>query len=93
MTSENISPDVRISNWTLATGTRPGVRYVYPIVQPKEAGFSVGSTDTTLIPAPPTPARSWAGACFSESPQFLMVVRPPVNHDSRWTALSLPHRA
>jgi hypothetical protein len=27
----------------------------------------------------------------SESPQLLMVVDPPVNHGSRWTASSLPH--
>jgi len=32
-------------------------------------------------------------ASASESPQFLMVVDPPVNHGSRWTASSLPHRA
>jgi hypothetical protein len=32
-----------------------------------------------------------AGA--SESPPFLMVVDPSVNHSSRWTASSLPHRA
>jgi hypothetical protein len=29
MTNETITADVRISNWTLATGTRPGARDVY----------------------------------------------------------------
>jgi hypothetical protein len=29
MTSENNQSGVRISNWTLATGTRPGERHVY----------------------------------------------------------------
>ena len=29
MTSENNESSVRISNWTLATGTRPGERHVY----------------------------------------------------------------
>ena len=30
MTSESDTSDVRISNWTSATGTRPGERHVYP---------------------------------------------------------------
>ena len=30
MTSENDASEVRVSNWTLATGTRAGERYVYP---------------------------------------------------------------
>jgi hypothetical protein len=29
MTNEHNTTDVPISNWTLATGTRPGARYVY----------------------------------------------------------------
>jgi hypothetical protein len=29
MSDENISGDVPISNWTLATGTKPGARDVY----------------------------------------------------------------
>ena len=29
MTRENNESGVRISSWTLATGTRPGERYVY----------------------------------------------------------------
>ena len=29
MTNENTTADVRISNWTLATGTKPGMRHVY----------------------------------------------------------------
>ncbi len=29
MTNEENAADVRISNWTLATGTMPGARYVY----------------------------------------------------------------
>ena len=28
MTNEDNTADVRISNWTLATGTKPGARYV-----------------------------------------------------------------
>jgi len=30
MTTEDIASAVRISNWTLATGTVPGARHVYP---------------------------------------------------------------
>ena len=29
MTNEHNTTDVPISNWTLATGTKPGARYVY----------------------------------------------------------------
>ena len=29
MTHEDNTADVRISNWTLATGTKPGVRHLY----------------------------------------------------------------
>jgi hypothetical protein len=29
MTNEDATTDVRISNWTLATGTKPGARDVY----------------------------------------------------------------
>ena len=29
MTNENNAADVRVSNWTLATGTKPGAREVY----------------------------------------------------------------
>ena len=29
MTNEDNTTDVPISNWTLATGTKPGARYVY----------------------------------------------------------------
>jgi hypothetical protein len=29
MTNEHNTSNVRVSNWTLATGTRPGERYVY----------------------------------------------------------------
>ena len=29
MTNEDTTADVRISNWTLATGTKPGARDVY----------------------------------------------------------------
>ena len=29
MTNEDTTADVPISNWTLATGTKPGARYVY----------------------------------------------------------------
>ena len=29
MTNEDKTADVRISDWTLATGTKPGARYVY----------------------------------------------------------------
>jgi len=29
MTNEDNTADARISNWTLATGTKPGARYVY----------------------------------------------------------------
>jgi hypothetical protein len=29
MTNEDNTADVPISNWTLATGTKPGARYVY----------------------------------------------------------------
>ena len=29
MTNEDNTADVRISNWTLATGTKPGAREVY----------------------------------------------------------------
>jgi hypothetical protein len=29
MTNEDNAAAVRISNWTLATGTKPGARYVY----------------------------------------------------------------
>jgi hypothetical protein len=29
MTNEG-APEMRVSNWTLATGTRAGERYVYP---------------------------------------------------------------
>ena len=30
MDRENQASEVRVSNWTLATGTRPGERYVFP---------------------------------------------------------------
>jgi len=30
MTTEDNASAVRISNWTLATGTQPGARHVYP---------------------------------------------------------------
>ena len=30
MKNEDNTTDVRISNWTLATGTKPGARDVYP---------------------------------------------------------------
>jgi hypothetical protein len=29
MTNDDNDADVQISNWTLATGTKPGARYVY----------------------------------------------------------------
>ena len=29
MTNEDNTADVRVSNWTLATGTKPGAREVY----------------------------------------------------------------
>jgi hypothetical protein len=32
MTSQNNASDVPASNWTLATGTRPGERDVFPTV-------------------------------------------------------------
>jgi len=32
MTSHDNTSDVPLSNWTLATGTKPGERYVYPAV-------------------------------------------------------------
>ena len=32
MTGHEETSDVRLSNWTLATGTKPGERYVYPPV-------------------------------------------------------------
>jgi hypothetical protein len=32
MTSHDTTSDVRLSNWTLATGTKPGERHVYPPV-------------------------------------------------------------
>ena len=37
MSSENNTPDVAVSNWTLATGTRPGERHVYPTVPQSNA--------------------------------------------------------
>jgi hypothetical protein len=33
--SESNGSDVRVSNWTQATGTRPGERYVYSDAHPK----------------------------------------------------------
>lgn len=34
MTSHDNASDLRVSNWTLATGTKPGERHVYaPVVQ------------------------------------------------------------
>jgi hypothetical protein len=33
MASEHNASDVRVSNWTLATDTRPGERHVYPGVR------------------------------------------------------------
>jgi hypothetical protein len=33
MMNENAPSDVRVSNWTLATGTRAGERHVYPSVR------------------------------------------------------------
>jgi hypothetical protein len=33
MTTENDRSEVRVSNWTLATGTRAGERHVYPSVR------------------------------------------------------------
>jgi hypothetical protein len=29
MENDNLSTQIPVSNWTLATGTRPGERYVY----------------------------------------------------------------
>jgi hypothetical protein len=37
MTSENNASDVQVSNWTLATGTRPGERQVYQTVPQSHA--------------------------------------------------------
>ena len=43
MSSENNTPDAEVSNWTLATGTRPGERPAYPTVpQDKCAAFIGG---------------------------------------------------
>lgn len=36
MANENNRSNVRISNWTLATRTEPGRRYVYALIEPKE---------------------------------------------------------
>jgi hypothetical protein len=33
MEHENQPSEIRVSNWTLATGTRPGERHVVPNVQ------------------------------------------------------------
>jgi hypothetical protein len=32
MTTENTAPDIRVSNWTLATGTQPGKRAVRKVL-------------------------------------------------------------
>ena len=49
MTNEDNTTDVPISNWTLATGTKPGARYVYSLtnrstarhVEPKAVAAAV----------------------------------------------------
>lgn len=40
MTNPNAS-DVQMSNWSLATGTRPGERHVYPTVSQSTVRHSV----------------------------------------------------
>jgi hypothetical protein len=37
MAGENNTSDIQVSNWTLATGTRPGEREVYPTVPQSHA--------------------------------------------------------
>jgi hypothetical protein len=40
MTNEDKRPEEGVSNWTLATGTRPGERQVYPIMSQRTASGS-----------------------------------------------------
>ena len=40
MTNKDNASGDRISNWTLATGTKPGERYVYPITTQRNSPTS-----------------------------------------------------
>ena len=46
MTNENNASAVRVSSWTLATGTKPGERYVYAAI----SGNTLAHANTHATP-------------------------------------------
>ena len=53
MANEQDASDARISNWTLATGTKPGERDVYPTISQ--------STQRSSVPESPVVSNSLRG--------------------------------
>jgi hypothetical protein len=44
MTNDGNPPDARVSSWTLATGTKPGERYVYGAPAKSNDGLAAPAT-------------------------------------------------
>ena len=51
MTNANHTSDVPVSNWTLATGTKPGERAVFDVVHPKIVRHTAEQPGDESLPA------------------------------------------
>jgi hypothetical protein len=98
MTSENSPPEVRVSNWTMATGTGAGERLVFVVRWKSDLPVALSqpdyrSSDSGALPVASIADRVPAKAHLERRLARCLLVglaswTPPVVHRRAWVAIS-----